>query len=125
VSRTSTIRVFHCDDSEAFTRLVHHWLDDQSDLEWVGAELDPSRVGESVADAQPDVVLLDTMGRAGSSELLEAVRRAAPGARVVVYSGYVSLMGADGLADGADAYLDKADDERMLVETLRSVVAQA
>jgi DNA-binding NarL/FixJ family response regulator len=123
VSRTCTIRVFHCDDSEAFTRLVHHWLDEHSDLEWVGAERDPSRVGESVAGAQPDVVLLDTMGKPGDGGLLAAVREAAPAARVVVYSGYVSLMGANGLADGADAYLDKADDENALIETLRTVVA--
>jgi hypothetical protein len=40
---------------------------------------------------------------------------------VVVYSGYVSLMGADGLARGADAYLDKADDESALVEKIRAV----
>jgi DNA-binding NarL/FixJ family response regulator len=123
VSSSCTIRVFHCDDSEAFTRLVHLWLDEHSDLEWVGAERDPSRVGESVAEAKPDVVLLDTMGKPGDGELLAAVRDAAPGARVVVYSGYVALMGANGLARGADAYLDKADDEATLVETVRAVVA--
>jgi DNA-binding NarL/FixJ family response regulator len=121
VSRTCTIRVFHCDDSEAFTRLVHLWLDEHSDLEWVGAERDPTRVGASVADARPDVVLLDTMGKPGDGGLLATVREAAPDARVVVYSGYVSLMGANGLANGADAYLDKADDEAALVQTLRAV----
>jgi DNA-binding NarL/FixJ family response regulator len=115
--------VFHCDDSEAFTRLVHLWLDEHGDLEWVGAERDPSRVGSSVAEAHPDVVLLDTMGKPGDGELLAAVRRAAPEARVVVYSGYVALMGANGLADGADAYLDKADDEQALIEKIREVVA--
>jgi DNA-binding NarL/FixJ family response regulator len=123
VSSSGTIRVFHCDDSEAFTRLVRHWLDEHSDLEWVGAERDPCQVGASVAEAAPDVVLLDTMGKPGDGELLAAVRRAAPGARVIVYSGYVSLMGAKSLADGADAYLDKADDEDALVECVRSVVA--
>ena len=117
------LRVFHCDDSEAFTRLVRHWLDEHSDLEWVGAERDPSRVGPSVAEASPDVVLLDTMGKPGDGGLLAAVRAAAPRARVIVYSGYVSLMGAGSLADGADAYLDKADDENALVETLRAVAA--
>ena len=115
--------MFHCDDSEAFTHLVRHWLDEQSDIEWVGAERDASRVGPSVAEARPDVVLLDTMGTPGDGELLATVREAAPEARVVVYSGYVALMGADGLADGADAYLDKAEDETTLVETVRAVVA--
>jgi DNA-binding NarL/FixJ family response regulator len=119
------IRVFHCDDSEAFTRLVRLWLDEHSDIEWVGAERDPSRVRASVAEARPDVVLLDTMGKPGDGGLLAAVREAAPDARVVLYSGYVSLMGADGLANGADAYLDKAEDESALIERIRAVVAAA
>jgi DNA-binding NarL/FixJ family response regulator len=123
VSRNRPIRVFHCDDSDAFTRLVRHWLDEHADVEWLGAERDPARVADAVAVAQPDVVLLDTMGQPGDGDLIEAVRAAAPSARVVVYSGYVSLMGADGLAQGADAYLDKADDEKVLVACLRSVVS--
>lgn len=123
VSRNRPIRVFHCDDSDAFTRLVRHWLDEHADVEWLGAERDPARVADAVAVAQPDVVLLDTMGQPGDGDLIEAVRAAAPSARVVVYSGYVSLMGADGLAQGADAYLDKAHDEKALVACLRSVVS--
>jgi DNA-binding NarL/FixJ family response regulator len=118
----AAIRVFHCDDSEAFTLLVRHWLDEQEDLEWAGAERDPDRVAESVGAASPDVVLLDTMGQPGDDGLLVAVRDAAPEARVVVYSGYVDTMGVDGLAAGADAYLDKGGDEQALVECLRAVV---
>jgi DNA-binding NarL/FixJ family response regulator len=114
--------VFHCDDSDAFTRLVQHWIDEHADLEWVGAERNAGRVPASVAATQPDVVLLDTMGRPGDGELIAAVRAAAPGARVIVYSGYVSLMGAEDLAQGADAYLDKADDGQALVACVRAVV---
>jgi DNA-binding NarL/FixJ family response regulator len=117
----AAIRVFHCDDSEAFTQLVRHWLAEQDDLEWAGAERDPERVAESVRAADPDVVLLDTMGQPGDDGLLVAVREAVPGARVVIYSGYVEMMGADGLAAGADAYLDKAGDEQALVDCLRAV----
>jgi DNA-binding NarL/FixJ family response regulator len=123
VSPTRRIRVFHCDDSDAFTRLVQHWLDEHADVEWVGAERDPAQVPAAVFATQPDVVLLDTMGRPGDDDLIQAVRAAAPAARVVVYSGYVTLMGAGGLAQGADAYLDKADDEHALVACVRSVVA--
>jgi len=122
VSRSDAIRVFHCDDSEPFTRLVHLWLDEHADIEWVGAERDPARVGAAVAELRPDVVLLDTMGKPGDGGLIATVRDAAPDARVVVYSGYVSLMGASELGGGADAYLDKADDEAKLVETVRAVV---
>jgi DNA-binding NarL/FixJ family response regulator len=120
---TVTIRVMHCDDSESFTSLVRHWLDEHPDIEWAGAERDPARVGDSVAATQPDVVLLDTMGQPGDGELIAAVRRAAPEARVIVYSGYVDLMGTEGLAGGADAYLDKARDEQALVACVRAVVS--
>jgi DNA-binding NarL/FixJ family response regulator len=121
VSSTGVIRVFHCDDSDAFTRLVHLWLDEHPGIEWVGAERDPELVGPSVAEARPDIVLLDTMGKPGDGGLIATVRDAAPDARIIVYSGYVSLMLAEELADGADAYLDKSDDERKLIETVRAV----
>jgi DNA-binding NarL/FixJ family response regulator len=119
-----TIRVMHCDDSESFTSLVRHWLEVHPDIEWAGAERDPARVGDSVAATHPDVVLLDTMGQPGDPGLIEAVRRNAPEARVIVYSGYVDLMGDAGLAGGADAYLDKARDEHALLACIRAVVAR-
>jgi DNA-binding NarL/FixJ family response regulator len=117
------IRVFHCDDSVPFTRLVHLWLEDQSDIEWAGAEHDRDRVGDAVAAAQPDVVLLDTMGEPGDGGLIDAVHAAAPNARVIVYSGYVRLMGPHGLAGGADAYVDKSDAEGALVDAVRAVAS--
>jgi DNA-binding NarL/FixJ family response regulator len=117
-----TIRVFHCDDSAPFTELVRAWLAVHDDVEWAGAERDRTRVGDAVAAARPDVVLLDTMGRPGDGELLAAIRAGVPEARVIIYSGYVGLMGQDGLADGADAYLDKASDEDALLDCIRGVM---
>jgi DNA-binding NarL/FixJ family response regulator len=117
------IRVFHCDDSAAFTGLVRYWLDDHDGIEWTGAEHDVARVGDAVAAARPHVVLLDTMGAPGDTALLDAVRERLPAAGIVVYSGYVSLMGRDGLPDGADAYVDKAEDDVALVAAIRGVAA--
>ena len=36
------IRVFHCDDSEAFTRLVSFWLSEHDDIEYAGRRTPPS-----------------------------------------------------------------------------------
>lgn len=116
-----TIRVLLCDDSHSLATLVEHWLEEQPDLELVGAVQDSARVAEEVARVQPDVVLLDTMGNPRDSSLLDAVRRAAPSARVIVYSGYVSLLGADALPLTPDAFLDKGADEATLVAAIRSV----
>jgi DNA-binding NarL/FixJ family response regulator len=118
------IRVFHCDDSEAFTRLVRHWLAEHGDVEHVGAAHSGADALEALRGARPDVVLLDTMGSPGDGSLLERIREAAPQARVIVYSGYLSILEAEALGGDADAYLPKDDDEQALVTTIRAVAAR-
>ena len=117
------IRVFHCDDSEAFTRLVSFWLAEHDDIEHVGAAHTAEAALAALPDSGADVVLLDTLGRPGDDTLLRAVREAAPEARVIVYSGYVGLMQEGQLGGAADAYLRKTDEDEPLVEAIRSVVS--
>ncbi len=117
------IRVFHCDDSEAFTRLVAFWLAEHPDIEHVGAARTAESALAALPAARPDVVLLDTMGRPGDGALLGAIRGAAPQARVIVYSGYVRLMRDGTLGEEADAYLEKGDDEQALVALIREVAS--
>jgi DNA-binding NarL/FixJ family response regulator len=118
------IRVFHCDDSEAFTRLVAFWLSEHDDIEHVGAAHTAEGALAALPEVNPDVVLLDTLGRPGDDTLLLAVREAAPSALVIVYSGYVRLMQEGALGHEADAYLEKGDEEGPRLEAIRSVVAQ-
>jgi DNA-binding NarL/FixJ family response regulator len=118
------IRVFHCDDSEAFTRLVELWLGDHPDLEHAGAAHSAEAALEALPDARPDVILLDTMGEPGEDGLMRAMRSRAPQARVIVYSAYVGLAGEGVVGPGADAYLAKADDETALVATIRRVAGR-
>jgi DNA-binding NarL/FixJ family response regulator len=115
------IRVFHCDDSEAFTRLVELWLADHPDIEHAGAAHSPEAALEALPAARADVVLLDSMGDPGDAWLLDAVRERAPGAAVIVYSAYVGLVGDRAVGPGADAYLGKDDHETALVEAIRAV----
>ena len=117
-------RIYHCDDSAAFTRLVRHWLDEHGDLEHVGAAHTGDDAIDAIRDARPHVVLLDTMGSPGDTALLMRIRDAAPQARVIVYSGYVSLLDDGELGAEADAYLEKGDDEQALVAMIRAVAAQ-
>jgi DNA-binding NarL/FixJ family response regulator len=117
------IRVFHCDDSEAFTRLVAFWLAEHPDIEHVGAALTPDEAVAALPGARPDIVLLDTMGEPGDDALLLRIRGVAPDAAVIVYSGYVRLMQEGELGNAADAYLHKSDDEGELVDAIRRVVA--
>jgi len=118
------IRIFHCDDSSAFTRLVRHWLEEHDGLEYVGAAHSGDDAIDVLPAARPDVVLLDTMGSPGDPALLRRIRTAVPQARVIVYSGYLSIVNSEELGGEADAYLAKSDDEGTLVAMIRAVVAR-
>ena len=69
-----------------------------------------------------DVVLLDTMGDPGDTSTLAVIRSASPATKVVIYSGYVALLGEEALPR-ADAFLDKGADHEELVAAIRSVIA--
>jgi DNA-binding NarL/FixJ family response regulator len=115
------IRVFHCDDSEAFTRLVAFWLAEHDDMEHVGQAHTAASALAALPAARPDVVLLDTLGRPGDDTLLLAIRDVAPQAKVIVYSGYVRLMQDGALGHEADSYLEKGDAEGPLLDAIRAV----
>jgi DNA-binding NarL/FixJ family response regulator len=116
------IRVFHCDDSEAFTRLVAFWLADYDDIVHAGQAHTAEAALQALSDTEADVVLLDTLGKPGDNTLLNEIRTVAPEVKVIVYSGYVRLMQEGALGNGADAYLEKSDDDAPLVAAIRAVV---
>jgi DNA-binding NarL/FixJ family response regulator len=118
------LRIFHCDDSSAFTRLVRHWLAEYETLEHVGAAHSGADALRAVAAARPDVVLLDTMGSPGDPSMLAAIRATVPDARVIVYSGYLSILDPGQLGGEADGYLAKDDDEHALVAEIHAVTAR-
>ena len=114
-----------CDDSRSLATLVDAWLEGHDDLEFVGAVHDAEACPAGVAAARPDVVLLDPMGNPHDSTLLDAIRATCPGTRVIVYSGYVGLLGAAGIPLEPDAFLDKDVEGPALVAAIRSVAASA
>ena len=90
----------------------------------VGAAQSGEDAIEALPEARPDVILLDTMGSPGDPTLLRRIRTAVPQARVIVYSGYLSIVNSDELGGEADAYLAKSDDELALVTMIRAVAAR-
>ena len=95
----------------------------RQDIEHAGQAHTAQGAIDALKDAGADVVLLDTLGKPGDDTLLNAIRAVAPQAKVIVYSGYVRLMQEGALGDGADAYLEKSDDDAPLVAAIRAVVA--
>ena len=118
--RSVPITVLHCDDSPAFTELVRLWLADHEDLDHVGAVHDRAGAVTAAAELAPDVVILDTMGAPDDTGLLEAVRAAAPAARLIVYSGFAGSVLSPALTAGADAVVPKGADDTALVAAIRS-----
>jgi DNA-binding NarL/FixJ family response regulator len=100
---------------------VGHWLAEHEEIEHVGAAHTGEEAIELLEAEQPDVVLLDTMGAPGDGALLAKIREVAPQARVVVYSGYLSIVDSDALGGDADAYLAKGDDDGALIAMIRAV----
>jgi DNA-binding NarL/FixJ family response regulator len=115
------MRIFLCDDSYAFAAVVGYWLEEADDLDLVGVAHDRTEALEHLPDADPDVVLLDTMV-AGEEELaVDDVREASGGAKVVVYSGHEPHAARQFVSGEPDMYLPKGDAPEHLIEALRGL----
>ena len=101
------VRVFHGDDNDLYRQLVRELLPEDDRIEMVGDAASPDAVVAGVAACQPDVVLLDQIGGA---EVVDRVRAAAPGVRVIVLSGYQPGDGDREMEARADGYVVKAAD---------------
>ena len=108
-SARQTVRVCLCDDVRQFRELMRFALDEDPALEVVCDAADGESCIEMVESARPDVVLLDLSmpGRDGL-EVIEELRRRAPGSAIVVLSGYsAARMEETVIARGAARYLEK------------------
>jgi len=115
-----TVRVFHCDDSDAFRVLVREVLLDAPDIELVGAAASTQATVDGVRACRPDVVLLDLRGQDLGPTTVGRVRAAAPQARIVVLSGWPGEIDAGAI----DARVSKDDALDELVPTIRRVAGR-
>jgi DNA-binding NarL/FixJ family response regulator len=114
------VRVFHCDDSEAYRVLVREVLADAPDIELVGAAGSAQATLDGVRAVRPDVVLLDLRGEDLGPATVGHVRAAVPEARIVVLSGWQGELDTGPI----DALVSKDDALDELVPTIRRVAAR-
>ena len=113
------MRVFHCDDSDAYRRLVELSLADRDDIDVVGGAGDRTAALRGIAETRPDVVLLDAIAPDFGTDLVADILDEVPEARVVVLSG---LAGARAEDDRIAAHVRKDASFDELAELLRRVV---
>ena len=117
------IRVLIAEDHAVVRQGLRRVLEAESDLSVIGEVDDGLKVADRVADAKPDVVLLD-LGLPGlhGLEVIRHVTRRAPAARVLVLSTHSNeeyVRGA--LTNGAAGYLLKGSDAEEVVAAIRRV----
>jgi len=109
MSKGAPIRVFLCDDVEAFRALMRFTLAEDEAIEVVGEAGDGDTGVAAVAALRPDVVLLDlSMPRCDGMAAIPRMRRESPDTAIVALSGFdADRMAAAVRERGAYAYLEK------------------
>ena len=115
--------VLLCDDLAPIRALLRDEINDQPGLQVVGEARDGEEAIRQAQQLQPDVILLDlAMPVLTGLEALPELRRVAPQARIVVYSGFArAVVGAEILAAGADAYVEKGANMNSILAELNSL----
>jgi DNA-binding NarL/FixJ family response regulator len=117
------IRVFHCDDSLAYRRLVRAMLEAEPDITIVGEAADHEGALVGVAAAKPDVILLDMVVGPPDPGFGAALAAAAPAARVVILSGHQPERVDPELRALAVAHVRKSTAFDELARAVREAVA--
>src|SRR4051812_34946075 len=125
MTKGDLIRVFLCDDVEAFRALMRFTLADDPAIEVVGEAGDGEAGVAGVAALRPDVVLLDmSMPRCDGMEAIPRMRRESPGTAIVALSGFdAERMAGAVIKRGAHAYLQKGVDVADIRAAIRSAHA--
>ena len=99
-------RVFHCDDSEAYRRLLAEMLAAHADLQVVGGCDDHDTALEEIRASRPDVVVLDAMmGSQDTAAFVRGVRSSLPDLGLLVLSGLDACP--EPLAEQTDGFIAK------------------
>jgi len=119
------VRVLICDDNEGVREMLRAVIELRPSLRCVGEASDGEKAVDEAARLQPDVILLDlAMPHRTGFESLPELRRVAPGASIIVFSGFSMAVVADhAIGLGAVLYLTKGADPDAINDAIEQAVA--
>jgi DNA-binding NarL/FixJ family response regulator len=116
------VRVLLCDDTPELRALLRYALEAEGGLEIVGEVGDGDAAVQLAAGEQPDVVVLDLeMPGPDPAALLTSLRRAAPGAALVTYSGHEPASVAGSAVDEIALHVPKTTDLTAAARAVRDL----
>jgi DNA-binding NarL/FixJ family response regulator len=124
--RDTPARVLICDDNAMIRSLLSDIVSTSAALRVVGEAGDGNTVIAEATRLQPDVIVLDlAMPHLSGLEALPELRRVAPHAQIVVFSGFASKSVAEQvLALGATSYLEKGAHPDTIVATIEHALSR-
>jgi len=126
ISGRAAVGVLICDDSEVLRTLLRAVIGLRPSLRVVGEAGDGNAAIAEATRLKPDVILLDlAMPRRTGLEVLPDLRRVAPAAKIIVFSGFATASVAEEVIElGAARYLSKGADPDEINDAIQEVAAQ-
>jgi DNA-binding NarL/FixJ family response regulator len=117
--------VLICDDNEAMRTLLGVIVGESLELEVVGEAADGVEAVAEATRLQPSVILLDlAMPNRSGLEALPELRKVAPAAQIIVFSGFAGeAVAAQAIALGAASFLEKGSPPSAIVASIRNALA--
>lgn len=117
------ITVLCADDNTDIADLMQVILSRQPDMRCAGVVTQAENLAKVVADAKPDVLVLDLrMPGVNALQFVTDLSQAQPQTRVIIYSGYDDRETIDtAIEAGAWGFVSKHHDLNTLVEAVRKV----
>jgi two-component system NarL family response regulator len=121
-----SIRVLICDDDASIRRMLGSVLALRPSLRVVGEAGDGNEVVVEAARLQPDVIILDlAMPHKTGLEALPELRRVAPSAGIVVFSGFsIASVAEAAIGLGAALYLSKGAGPDAINDAIEQAAAE-